>query len=262
MIVFLKGLIIGIGKVIPGVSGSVLAISLNVYEKCIDIISNLFSEIKYNFKFMFFICLGILVSIIFGSKIIYWLIIDYYFLTMCFFLGLIGGTIPNLYKITNIKIKKDFLYVLIPCILMIMMSFIKMNNINIENNLNGYFTTLILGIVDAFSMIVPGISGTAIFIMFGTYEFILNLFANFMMPFIFFFILGVILGILIISKIINHCFKKYNRITYLVILGFMLSSFIFLIIKTYSTSFTLIEFMIGILLIIIGYFISIFLNNK
>ena len=44
----LKGFLIGIGKIIPGVSGSMLAMSLGVYEKGIEILSNLTKEIRKN----------------------------------------------------------------------------------------------------------------------------------------------------------------------------------------------------------------------
>ena len=65
-----KGILIGIGKVIPGVSGSLIAYALGLYEPCIEAISNLFKNFKYNLYFLGKIALGILISIMLGSKII------------------------------------------------------------------------------------------------------------------------------------------------------------------------------------------------
>ena len=65
----LKGIIIGIGKIIPGVSGSVLAISLGIYEKAIYSFNNIFKDYR-NIYFLLKIFIGVLIAIIFGSKII------------------------------------------------------------------------------------------------------------------------------------------------------------------------------------------------
>ena len=93
MLLFIKGIIVGIGKIMPGVSGAMLAINLNVYEKLINAITSFFDDVRDNFKFLLIFGIGILLSIIFGSKVIIYLFDNYRFITMCFFLGLlIGGS--------------------------------------------------------------------------------------------------------------------------------------------------------------------------
>lgn len=262
MFTFLKGILIGIGKVIPGVSGSLIAISLGVYEKCIDIISNFFTEIKYNFRFLFLLGLGILTSIILGSNIIYLLINNCYFITMFLFLGLIIGTLPNILKKNKLTNKNDFFYLIIPFILIFIISILNKGTIIIENNLLGYIITIILGFIDAVTMIVPGISGTAIFIILGTYEFVLLIFSKLLFPFVIFFMIGVFIGIIITSKLINYCFKNYNKETYLVIIGFILSSVLLVFIDIFTKDFSLINLLIGSLLFIIGYLITHFFDKQ
>ena len=66
----IKGIIVGLGKIIPGVSGSILAISLGIYEKCINSFLNITKDIN-NIIFLFKISIGILISIILGSHILY-----------------------------------------------------------------------------------------------------------------------------------------------------------------------------------------------
>ena len=93
MLLFLKGIIIGLGKIMPGVSGAMFAINLNVYEKLINSITNFFDDYKNNSKFILVLCSGIILAIVFGSKLIMYLYGNYKFVTMCFFLGLlVGGT--------------------------------------------------------------------------------------------------------------------------------------------------------------------------
>ena len=66
----IKGIIIGIGKIIPGVSGSMLAISKGIYQKLIDSINNFFKDIKNNSIFLIKVIIGTLISIIFFSNVI------------------------------------------------------------------------------------------------------------------------------------------------------------------------------------------------
>ena len=100
----LKGFIIGIAKIIPGVSGALIAISFGIYEKAIKAISNFFENPINNFLFLFPIGLGVLLSISLTSGLILYFINNYYFPTILLFIGLIMGGIPSL--INNINIKK------------------------------------------------------------------------------------------------------------------------------------------------------------
>ena len=82
MLLFLKSFIVGIGKIIPGVSGALLAINFGIYEKLLDSITNFFDDWKNNIKFLLIFCFGIILSIIIGSKIIlYLLIINFHMIT-------------------------------------------------------------------------------------------------------------------------------------------------------------------------------------
>ena len=92
----LKGIIIGIGKIIPGVSGSMLAISMGIYQKLIDSINNFFKYPKENLKFLIKIGIGIIISIIFFSNIILNCLNNYYLVTIFFFIGLIIGSLGDI----------------------------------------------------------------------------------------------------------------------------------------------------------------------
>ena len=115
MLNVLKGLLIGIGKIIPGVSGSVIAISLGVYNRLLNNLSNIKKINKKECVFLFEIGIGIIISIILFSKIILLLLNKYYFYTMFIFLGLIVGGTKEIYDKTKEKKEIRFLFVfLIP----------------------------------------------------------------------------------------------------------------------------------------------------
>ena len=113
MINFIKGFVIGIGKIVPGVSGAMLAISLGVYDKAIYYICNFKNDIKNGFKYLFPLGVGIIISIVLFSKVISLCLNKYYVITMLFFIGLIIGGIPDVLNKVN---KNNYYISIISCI--------------------------------------------------------------------------------------------------------------------------------------------------
>ena len=134
MILFIKGLVIGIGKIIPGVSGALLAVNFNLYEKAISSVVNFFDEWKNNLKFLIILGSGILLAIILGSKIVMYLLNNYKFITMMFFIGLISGGTYNF----GVNIKYNHKNILIIGLVVIFLLFISLGKVNyiyiIKNN--------------------------------------------------------------------------------------------------------------------------------
>lgn len=248
----LKGVIVGLGKIIPGVSGSMLAITLGIYESILEAVTNFFSDIKKNSKLLINFSLGVFLAIIFFSKLILFFLNNYYEPTMYLFLGLIVGTLLPFTKELKWNLK-NFLIFLIFLSLTFILSF-KTTNINyiFEGNLLDYVYTSFLGVIDAFTSIVPGISGTAIFMLLGTYEYVLKILAN---PFSLLFIIygiGLLFGIVLICYIMNYLLKHKKNETNIIIFAFMVSSIGILLmgIKNFFNIFMLLIFIIGM---IIGY---------
>ena len=113
MNLIIKGFIIGLGKIIPGVSGSMLAISLGIYEEIIEKISSITKNFRKNIEYLAKISIGIILAIILTSKIIVKCLNHYYFPTMLLFIGLITGGIPNQLKKTKLKIGKTIISIII-----------------------------------------------------------------------------------------------------------------------------------------------------
>ena len=123
LILILKGIIIGAGKIIPGVSGGMLAITLNVYDRAIKSISNFFKNVKENFTFLFTLGIGILLSILSVSKLIEYTLDNYYLPTMLLFIGMIIGGIPSIVnEAKQEKSLKNIIIMLIPFILIFIRS--------------------------------------------------------------------------------------------------------------------------------------------
>lgn len=262
LILSLKGLIIGFGKIIPGVSGSLLAIVLNVYEECLERISYLFKNFKDNLYYLGFLGIGVIIAIIFGSRILVYLFNHHYFYTMCTILGLMTGVLPGLFKKVKFKTKRDILLFIIPFIFIYLLEVLNGSNQFIpETNFISYLIVILIGFIEALTTIIPGISGTATFMILGFYDFVLELFSNPFTVYLPFYIIGVLIGIILISKLMTYLFKYYHDEIYLVIVSLTLGSLFFLFKDVLSFNFTILGLFVGIVLFIIGYIFSYFLNK-
>ena len=255
IILIIKGLIIGFAKVMPGVSGAILALSMGVYDKGIMAITNFFKDPKKNFNFLFYLGLGILISIILGSRVVYFLITNYYTMTMFLFIGLIFGSSSKLFNKRD-RTNKGLLITIITFIGLTYLSLINIhNNINATNS---FFIYVISGLLDAFGMIVPGISSTSLLMIIGTYDNILYTISNIVnysnMSIMFPYLFGIFIGIVITSILVNYMFKKHYNITFSFIIGVILSNLLLLTINIPINNIK--DLTIGILLLSLGSFIS------
>ena len=262
IVLIIKGLIIGFAKVMPGVSGAILAISMGVYDKGINAITCFFDNVKENIKFLFFVGIGIIIAIILGSNIVYFLLNNYYVITMLFFMGLIFGSTPKIIKKTD-KTIKGYIISSVTFVTITLLTTINISNSNINNSIILY---LFSGVVDAFGMVVPGISSTALLMVVGTYNNIIYSLSNIgniindlniLIP----YGLGVFIGIIITSIIINYLFKKYNKLTFSFILGVILSTLFTLLLKMIFSYINIKNLVIGIILLSLGSIISYFFDD-
>lgn len=259
IILFIKGLIIGIGKIIPGVSGAVLAIILKVYDEGIDSIVNIFNNPKRNILFLLNIGIGILLGIILFSNIINYALNNYYVLTMLFFVGLIVGGIPSILKEVD---RKDYIYTFIILVLFTIISIFNINNnYVIKNNFVDYIIFFLGGIIETCGTVIPGLSSTAMLLILGIYNNVIESIGNISKLIINYkvlvpFTLGIISSLIFVSKFISISLKKYKKKTYSVILGLVLSSIIVLIVKTFTYQVYLLELIIGLIFMFFGIIIS------
>lgn len=258
---FFKGLIIGIGKIIPGVSGAMLAISMGVYDKALNYICNFRCNKKESIKYLFPIGLGIILSIIFFSKIISISLDRFYLITMLFFIGLIIGGVPSIYRKVN---KKDYYITIIAFIIFFLISIGGIaNNYVIKNNIYDFIIFFVSGIVEAMGSVVPGISGTALLMIIGTYDDVITAIGNLNnLKVIIPFCIGLFIGLIVVVKIVDYLFRKCENKVYAFVFGVLLSSTVLLIVQAFKNDFKMIHFVIGLVFMVIGIVISNLLEDK
>ena len=265
MILAVKGFFIGLANIIPGVSGGTMAISFGIYEELITIISNIFKDFKKNMKFLIPLVIGAGISIALLSNVITASLDTFKIATPLLFIGLIIGGFPTIYKKVNKKIvkPKNLIVFLITIIFMVVLYLgIKdIKNITFTNmTIIDYIILFIVGVIAAITMVVPGISGSFVLMLIGYYEPIVeviseltkfnNIITNLLIliP----FSIGALIGIVTVAKLIKHCLKHFEEQTYSAIVAFVISSIFIIVYPLLSTKCSLIELIVGLILMVIG----------
>ena len=233
LLLFLKGIAMGVSDLIPGISGGTVALLLGIYKNLIKSLKSInkktlfyFLTLNYNrlshqlnFKFLIPVFFGIMTSIIFFSKIISFLITDHKILLFSFFFGLIFFS--SLKIIYDLKPKSSKSYLII--ILGFSFGFF-ISLINPINTSDSFLSIFLSGFIAISAMLLPGISGSYILLIIGKYEFMLESISNLYLENILIFSIGALLGILCFSKIIYWLLNKYYNTTIFFLSGLMLGA--------------------------------------
>lgn len=265
IVLMIKGFLFGIANIIPGVSGGTLALTMGVYEDLIESISHFFKDVRKSLKFLCVFGLGAVLSILLMSKVISLSLDKFPFPTTLFFVGLIIGGIPLLTrKVRKNKVKPfNVLLFLITFGIVIGMAFMQEgNNVVSLSNVTPWmmFLLFIVGMVAAATMVIPGVSGSFVLMLLGFYKPVVNTVSQLtdfsmlghnllvLVP----FGIGVLLGIVLIAKLIEFLFNKYELSTYYAILGFLIASIFTLCATLFGVDFSNIEVVVGVVLFVIA----------
>ena len=223
---FIKGFVVGMGGVSPGLSGSVMMVALGLYRKLIDSFATINKDFKKKAAFLLPILGGMLVGVVIFSRIISYLLTTYEFQTRLTFFGLLLGVIPLIYsevkKGGDIKRKH---YVIIATTFLVCFSVFTLS-ISIaplgELSIIGSF---VFGLMAIFVTIVPGLEAASFLSTFGLYGHWLdftslrNVTAQHYIP----VIIGGAIGGILLSKLFSFLFAKDYTTTFAVLFGFFLS---------------------------------------
>lgn len=251
-----KGIFIGAGAIVPGVSSGVLCVIFGIYEKLLDSVLNFFKDVRKNIKFLFPITLGVGIGVLLFSNILNYVLYKFPIQTKSIFIGLIIGTIPSLIKEVNTKQTfrpQNVIYLLITLILGITTVILE-NKMAVQTNLeniNGLYL-IFCGIVMSLGIIVPGVSSTIILMLLGVYSLYLQSVANLYFPVLMPIGIGLALGSMIVMKITKKLLDKYYAQTFYSIIGFTIGSVFVL----FPQGMHGMEWLISGLCIILGIYIS------
>lgn len=248
----IKGIVIGVANIIPGVSGGTMAVSLGIYDRLIASINGIFKEFKRSIAFIVPVFVGAGLGIVGFSYLIEYLLEKQTLPTALAFIGMILGGLPVMISSLRKKQKEigmerfkirlqDAVAFLILFAVAAGLPLLKESTDTLQT-LDVTFGNAVMlffgGIIAAATMIIPGVSGSMVMMILGFYYGVINLVTSFFdallsLDFeavfrccllIFPFGIGVLLGIFFIAKLINFLFEHHGVVTYSAILGLIAAS--------------------------------------
>ena len=227
-----KGILIGSGAILPGISSGVLCIIFGVYEKLLDSILHFFKDVKNNIKFLLPIAIGVIIGVLIFSNFLNYFFINFPVQTKSIFIGLILGSVPSLIKEANKKAEfkpKFLIYTLFAFLFGIFLVILESHLPNNSTNSSFSFLYLMLsGFIMSVGIIVPGVSSTVILMLMGVYNVYLSSISTLYFPVLISMGLGLIVGCFIFMKLTDFLLNNFYEKTFYSIIGFSLGSILVL----------------------------------
>ena len=277
----IRGVLIGVANVIPGVSGGTMAVSLGVYDRLISSLTGLFKNIKKSLATLIPLFIGMAIGIVGFAFLIEYLFAKFPVATCLTFVGLILGGLPLLAVSLKKELAKEKTGLKaghIAAFVILFVFGIGMSLLGGEGkavnlsavSFGGMLLLFLIGVITSATMVVPGVSGSMVLMILGYYNSIIGVITDFitalkdfdmkgllhgvtvLLP----FGLGVLVGIFLIAKLIEFLFERYAALTYSAILGLILSSPFAIFINMGTVKLRIMEIVVGIVLLAAGGFLT------
>lgn len=293
----LKGMVMGIANVIPGVSGGTMAVAMGIYDKLIHALTHIFKELKKSIVTVLPIGIGMVIGIVGLSIIIEWMFGNIPIQTNLLFIGLIAGGVPVVAaRLKGIKIGAAHVIGFIAFFaLVISLSFVQRNTEKAKEELKANKDEVVTeteldfspidcvgflgaGVVASGTMVIPGVSGSMMMMVMGLYEKIISSistlvkglaaldFASMTGPLMLLipFGIGAVIGLFAIAKLIEVLISKAPGITFSCILGLIAGSPIAIVVVNLDTfkNIDVLSGITGVICLAIGFVIAFFLGRE
>lgn len=276
----LKGMVMGIANIIPGVSGGTMAVSMGIYDRFIHCLTHLFKEFKESMKFLIPLFIGIGIALVGLSFIIEPAFEHFPLQTSCLFIGLIVGGLPAICKKVKGKGVKvsyiiPFLIFFVIVVGMAVLGEHEGNAADLSFGLWSVIKLFLVGIIASATMVIPGVSGSMMLLLLGYYNPIISSIKNFVTALVSFDVqgilqgcgvlvpagLGIVVGIFAIAKLIEVIFEKFPTQAYWAIIGLIVASPIAVLLSVGISTVTIWSVLVSIVTFVVGFVIAMKLGD-
>jgi len=223
----LCGFCLGISVFAPGISGSIMAIIMGIYDRLLDIASNPFKNFKKNFMYLLPMGIGAFISLVLFILVFSYLFETYEKAVFMLFIGLIVGNLPVVYK-EACKSEFKWYYILgtvaaLAVALTVSITSEGAGEMQVAKN-TGLIYVAVSGVLAGFASLIPGMSVSMILIVMGVYDYLIA--AAKSLDVITVGVVGVsfVLSMVVSSKLIKFVFEKFNGMAHFMVMGFLIGS--------------------------------------
>jgi putative membrane protein len=232
---YVKGIFIGSGFILPGVSGGALAAVFGVYERIIAFLAHITRNFKSNVLFFIPLGLGGVTGVFLFSFVVSFFLGTFETQILWFFVGCILGTIPQLWKQSGEKGRKSkhivILIVTFALTLAVLLFGQSMFTGSIDQN---FFTWMMAGALIGLGLIVPGLSPSNFLVYMGMYKAMSDGIKDLNFMIILPIVIGAVATVLLFSKLMDFIFKKAYAVLFHGILGVVFASTVMIVPRGYN----------------------------
>ena len=226
----LKGVLVGVGFITPGLSGGVLAVVFGIYERLMRFLGNIFKNFIENLLFFLPVGIGGAIGVVAFSAVVDFAFTNYAAQFTWLFVGFITGTFPSLFKTSGKQGRKPVHWLLLVLTAAGTIFFMRwMESIRSVQLIPSFGNWLLSGILIGLGVVVPGMSPSNFLIYLGLYQPMASGIRQLDLGVIIPLVLGVLIIVLVLARLISFLFKKFYAFMYHFILGIVVGSTIVII---------------------------------
>ena len=222
---FVKGILVGIGAITPGLSGGVLMVVFGIYEPLVRWLADIRNKFLPNLRFFLPVGIGGVIGVVAFSAVIDYAFTHFAAQFTWLFIGFITGTIPSLLKTAGEQGRKKWHWLLLGVFAVGIYLFMTwMESIRSVTMTPSFWGWLLSGALTGFGLVVPGMSPSNFLLYLGLYQPMANGIKNLELGVILPLILGVVLVIFIFARLVSWLFRKHHALMYHIIIGIVIGS--------------------------------------
>lgn len=219
-----QGALIGLGAVLPGISGGVLSIIFGVYKPVMELLANPIRNFKTHVPKLFPIILGGIIGFLGIANLLSYVLEKYPNPSVCMFVGLIGGMLPSLFREAGQKGRSKGSYIsLVAAMLLVFALLIGLQSASVTISPSfGWF--VFCGFCLALSIIAPGMSFSTLLMPLGLYTPFVDGLGHLSLSVALPGLLGAAVTMLLLPKFINRLFEKHYSVAFHTIVGVVIAA--------------------------------------
>ena len=258
LLYLIQGAIIGVGAILPGVSGGVLCVSFGLYEPLMELLTDPGKAIKEKYKLYIPFLLGWVLGFVLLARVC-----EIFFsvapdVAIFLFFGLVCGTIPGMLKKSE-ESNKNMAWT--PFVISLVASYTLFHIIEggeaVAVPVN-FLSFLFCGFMWGISLIVPGLSSSTVLIYLGLYIPLTEGISDFNISVLLPFGMGILITVLLLARLVNMLFKNHYALISRMILGFVVSSSLKTLPREFGSVWTM---MISIICCVVGFAVALIMEN-
>ena len=258
---FVKGMFVGSGFIVPGISGGALAAIFGIYERMIRFLADLRKDFKDNLFFFIPVGLGALAGIAILSWGVSYLLGTYETIVLWFFVGAIVGTAPALWKESGKegRSKQDITIMLVSFVLGLIFLIFSTSQMNGQMDAN-FLSWMLCGFLISLGILVPGLSPSNFIVILGLYQAMADGFKTFDLSVIIPIGIGGLLTVILLSKLVKRIFDSHYSQFFHFIVGIVAASTV-LVIPTDYDGFGFFQYLLCALMLALGTGIGLWMSR-